>query len=145
MTVFPIGRKEANAYVNEFHRHLGGVHGFKFAVKAIADEGTIGVAIAGRPLSRTLDDGLTLEITRCCTDGTRNACSFLHGAIRRAAKALGYQKLVTYTLPEEGGASLKASGWTCKGEAGGGTWNTKSRPRVDKHSLCKKLRWELAL
>jgi hypothetical protein len=103
----------------------------------------VGVAIVGRPVSRMRDDGETAEITRLCTDGTRNACSFLYGAASRAAFALGFKRIGTYTLPEEGGASLRAAGWKLIGERGGGSWKRISRPRVDKHPTQAKLLWEV--
>jgi hypothetical protein len=105
-------------------------------------ERVCGVAIVGRPVARGLDDGLTLEITRVCTDGTPNAASALYGAARRATFALGYRKLVTYTLASESGISLRASGYRVVGEVQGRSWNCASRPRVDKHPLDNKLRWE---
>jgi len=91
-----------------------------------------------------LDDGWTLEVNRCCTDGTKNACSMLYSAAWKAAKALGYKRLITYTLPEEGGASLRASNWKCIGERGGGNWHRTSRPRIDTDELLRgqKLLWE---
>lgn len=88
------------------------------------------------------DDGVTLEVTRLCTDGARNACSFLYGAAARAAFALGFRRIGTYTLPEEGGASLRGVGWKLIGERGGGSWSRASRPTVDKHPLQAKLLWE---
>jgi hypothetical protein len=93
-----------------------------------------------------LDNGMTLEVNRCCTDGTRNACSMLYGAAWRAAKALGFARLITYTLPQEGGASLRGAGWTLIGERGGGNWNVASRPRVDTAALLQgqKHLWEAA-
>ena len=92
-----------------------------------------------------LQDGWTAEVTRLCViDGARNACSFLYASCWRAARALGYRRLITYTLPEEGGASLRAAGWKCLGEAGGGSWNRAERPRVDTHPTQVKLRWEAA-
>jgi hypothetical protein len=140
----PTTLKEANAFVSLHHRNHRPVIGHKFsiAVSDTVDNMVVGVCIVGRPVSRHLDTGWTLEVTRCCTDGTRNACSMLYGAAWRAAKALGYKKLITYTLAEEGGASLRASGWKCIGEAGGGNWNCKSRPRVDSEHQQMKLRWE---
>ena len=90
-----------------------------------------------------LDDGRTAEVVRCCTDGTGNACSMLYRAAWRAVRALGYIKLVTYTLPDEGGASLRAAGMTCVGSAGSGLWSRSSRPRVDIHPTQPKLRWEI--
>lgn len=91
-----------------------------------------------------LDDGLTAEVTRCCTVGTKNVPSMLYGAAWRAARAMGYQRLVTYTLKVEGGTSLRAAGWKLVGERGGGTWNRKPRPRLDQHPTERKLCWEKA-
>ena len=102
----------------------------------------IGVVIVGKPVARMLDDD-TAEVTRLASDGTRNVCSLLYAAAWRAARAMGYRRLVTYTLPEEGGSSLRASGWTLIGEAGGGSWSRGSRPRVDTHPTQTKLRWEV--
>lgn len=83
----------------------------KFSLGCMANGHLAGVAIVGRPVSRYLDDGLTLEVNRLCTDGTKNACSFLYGAAARAAKVLGYHRIVTYILDTESGVSLRASGW----------------------------------
>lgn len=116
-----------------------------FALACSDGERIRGVAIIGRPVARELaSDDFAAEVTRCCTDGARNACSILYGAAWRAARALGYRRLVTYTLATEGGASLRAAGWACIGEAGGGSWSRTSRPRVDTHPLQVKLRWERA-
>jgi hypothetical protein len=144
LSVTPINFDEANAFVALHHRHHKPVVGAKFCI-AVSCQGKVhGVAIVGRPVSRHLDDGWTLEVNRVCTDGARNACSMLYGASWRAAKALGFTKLITYTLPQEGGASLRASGWACLGERGGGNWNTQSRPRIDTAETLRgqKLLWE---
>lgn len=93
------------------HRHSRPVVGCKFAVGVASETGLAGVAIAGRPVARLLDDGLAAEITRVCTDGTRNAASMLYGACRKALRSLGHRPIYTYTLPEEGGASLRAAGF----------------------------------
>lgn len=119
MKVVPITHADANEFVRRLHRHnkptLGAI-----MCAAVEHEGEVcGVAIAGRPVARHLDDGATLEILRVCTDGTRNACSMLYAAIRKAGRALGYQRIITYTLPDEGGASLRAAGFRFDGEAGG--------------------------
>lgn len=102
----------------------------------------VGVAIVGRPVSRHLDDGWTLEVNRLCTDGTHNACSMLYAAAWRAARAMGYKRLVTYILDSESGTSLKASGWKCVGQAGGLRWTGKRRPEVDLYPAQMKIRWE---
>lgn len=143
MTLAPITLREANAYVRQHHRHHGPVRGMKFALAAAVDGTVVAVAIVGRPVSRMLQDGWTLEVLRvCAADGTRNACSFLYARCWKAARALGYRRLVTYTLPAESGASLRGAGWRLIGDAGGGSWSRPSRPRVDTHPTQGKLRWE---
>lgn len=143
-SIVPLPLDEANAFVAQHHRHHGRVVGHKFSLGVSQADEIRGVAIVSRPVSRRLDDGLTLEITRVATDGAKDACSALYGACRRAAFALGYKRLVTYTLASEGGASLRAAGYRLVGEAGGGSWSRSSRPRVDKHPTQGKLRWEAA-
>ncbi len=145
LMVTPINLDEANAFVEQHHRHHKPVPGAKFCVAVSQDNEVRGVAIVGRPVSRVLDDGWTLEVNRCCTDGTRNACSMLYATAWKAAKAMGYTSLITYTLESEGGSSLRGAGWRCVGKATtriGQGWNVKSRPRVDTHPLQQKLRWE---
>jgi hypothetical protein len=140
----PLDLDEANQFIVEHHRHHGEVVGHKFSIGAAVDGKIIGVAIVGRPVARMRDDGLTLEVTRLCTDGTKNACSFLYGACARAAFALGYKRIGTYILASENGASLKASNWRLVGQSGGGSWSRSSRPRVDTHPLQAKLLFEAA-
>lgn len=144
LVITPTTLREANAFVAAHHRHHGPARGCILCVAVSEGEAVRGVAIVGRPVSRMLDDGWTAEVVRVATDGARNACSMLYGASWRACRALGYRRLVTYTLPEEGGASLRAAGWRCIGEAGGGSWDRKGRPRVDLHPTQTKLRWEAA-
>lgn len=142
--IVPITLREACAFIVAHHRHHRPPRGCLFCVAAEADGKVIGVAVVGRPVSRRLqEEGWTAEVTRVATDGTRNACSALYGAAWRAARALGWRRLVTYTLPHEGGGSLRASGWKLIGEAGGGSWSRKSRPRVDLHPTQGKLRWQV--
>ena len=146
LEVTPVSLDEANAFVATTHRHHNPVPGAKFCV-AVSDGGQIrGVAIVGRPVARHSDNGWTLEVNRCCTDGTKNACSMLYATAWKAAKAMGYKRLITYTLPVEGGASLRAAGWTQIGLRGGGNWNGQARPRIDTahHLRGQKLLWEAA-
>lgn len=142
--VVPVGFRDANAFVKAHHRHHRPVKGHKFSIAIAAGEIIRGVAIIGRPVSRNQDDGWTLEINRCCTDGVKNGCSMLYGAAWRAARAMGYRRLITYTLPEEGGASLRAAGYRLVGVAGGGNWNCKSRPRLDSDITGKKWLWDIS-
>ena len=139
----PITFKEACEFIRRYHRHHLPPQGWKFGIAVNDGEKVVGVITVGRPVARYLDDGWTLEVTRCATDGTKNAASMLYGAARRAAFALGYKRLITYTLIEEPGTSLKAAGWKELGVAGGGTWNRKSRPRVDTHPTGQKRLWEV--
>jgi hypothetical protein len=145
LAVVPVDLAEANAFVAEHHRHHRAVIGHKFSLGAALADKIVGIVIVGRPVSRHRDDGLTLEVTRLCTDGTRNACSFLYARAKRAAQAMGYRKILTYTLPEESGDSLRAVAWTRAGVAGGGSWSKPSRPREDKHPTQEKIRWECEL
>jgi hypothetical protein len=143
LEITPISLAEANAFIVSYHRHHQPMPGAKFCLAVSDDEtGVRGVAIVGRPVARMLDDGWVLEVNRCCTDGARNACSMLYSAAWRAARALGYRRLITYTLPEEGGASLRGAGWKLLGTKGGGGWSRRGRPRVDAHPLQAKLLWE---
>ena len=145
MEVQPITLREANAFVSQHHRHHGPVVGCLFCVAVNDGKNVVGVAIVGRPLSRMLQDGYTAEILRVCTiPGTRNACSKLYGSCRRAAFAIGWRRLITYTLDSETGASLRGAGFRCLGKAGGGSWSRPSRPRVDISPTGQKKLWEAA-
>lgn len=141
----PVSLAEANAFVLMHHRHHKPVVGSKFQVAVASGGQIVGVAIAGRPVARALDDGWTLEVNRSCTDGSRNVNSMLYGAMARAAWALGYRKVITYTLKSESGISLAAAGWQIVAERRGREWTTPSRPRitVGGAQLEAKLRWEV--
>ena len=142
LVLTPMTLREANAFVEQNHRHHKPVVGHKFSVGVSDGEKVVGVAIVGRPVGRFLDDGWTLEVTRLCTDGTRNACSMLYAAAWRAARAMGYKRLVTYILESENGSSLRAAGWKCVGQAGGLRWTGKRRPEVDLYPAQMKIRFE---
>ena len=142
LDIVPVTLAEANAFVEQNHRHHKPVSGHKFSIGCADGDRIIGVAIVGRPVSRYLDDGWTLEVTRLCTDGTKNACSMLYAAAWRATRAIGYKRLITYTLITEPGTSLKAAGWKCIGEAGGLRWTGKRRPAVDLYPAQMKLCFE---
>ena len=152
----PLELKEANNFVAKLHRHHSPVHRDKCRVGCMTKDGKLhGVVQIARPVSRVMDDGETLEVVRLCTDGYKNACSFLYSRAARIAKELGYQHIITYILESESGLSLKAAGWHLEKEScGGGSWNTPSRPRdlmtnqIDlfgaakpKYSTQKKQRW----
>lgn len=142
MKVCPIHLKEASAFVKRYHRHNLPPVGGKFAICCRDGERLCGVAICGRPVSRQLDDGVTLEIYRNCTDGTKNACSKLYGGCIRVAKAMGYEKVITYTLESESGASLRASNFVVDADrAGGITWSGERRRDYKVSPPEYKVRW----
>lgn len=142
LTAAPIDFADAAAFVSLHHRHHTPPVGHKFSIAAMAGDHLVGVVIVGRPVARRRDDGLTLEVTRLCTDGHRNACSFLYGAAARAAFALGYKRIGTYILKREPGTSLAAAGWRMIGETPGRSWSVPSRQRDDKHPLEPRLLFE---
>lgn len=158
--VRPISKTDARIFVNEHHRHNEAPTpmSIAFAVGLEVEGELVAVATAGRPVARMLDDGLTLEVSRVCVrDSHRNANSALYGAIGRAAKALGYRKLVTYTLESESGESLKASGFGEPVPIGARSWeksnDPEKRPRYDRTLWGerrqaqdeRKYRWERVL
>jgi len=146
----PIFQSDAKKFIARKHRHTNPPVGSVFCVAIESDGDVVGVAMAGRPVCRKLDDGATIEITRVCTDGAPNACSMLYGACKRAAVALGYERVITYTLASESGSSLRASQFRVVYEGRPGTtWSSNTRKRVQRdlfgnemRSLEAKIRWE---
>lgn len=143
LQLVPITLKDATEFVAQHHRHHGPPRGGLFAVAAAEQEAIVGVAVVGRPVARPLQDGFTAEVTRVAVlEHTRNACSLLYGACWRACRAMGYRRLITYTLESEPGTSLRAAGWREVGRVTGRSWHTASRPRVDHAPLQDKIRWQ---
>lgn len=144
MEAVPLHLKEANEFVEKHHRHNRPTVGGKFALGAALAHKLVGVAIAGRPVCRKLDDGKTLEILRVCTDGTPNACSFLYSRCAKIARLMGYTSVITYTLAAEGGASLRAIGARPTGPLDSHEWANPARPRRSQDVYHEqKYRWEL--
>ena len=142
LSLCPIDREEARAFIKAHHRHLEMGPSWKFGVAVHDGEEIVGVIVVGRPVARHEDDGRTLEVTRCCVlEGRKNASSMLYGAARRAAWALGYRRLVTLTLQSESGASMRASGFRLIGERPDRNWNSPGRPRVEINTG-PKFKWE---
>jgi hypothetical protein len=142
LSLAPISLAGANAFIRRHHRHHGGRCAHRFAVSICGPRGGVrGVAIAGNPVAKALCDGRTIEVSRTCTDGTKNANSMLYGAIWRAARALGYTRMITYTMPEESGSSLRAIGMREDGITEGRPWNRPKRPRQVDYPVGPKVRW----
>lgn len=142
--VVPLELTEANALVSRWHRHHQPSQGHRFSLGAIDDEGALhGAAIIGRPVARLSGSPRdVLEVVRLVSDGTPNVCPLLYAAAARAGHAMGYRRIQTYILDEEPGASLRASGWTSEGAAGGGQWkHTDGRPRRTDQPTGMKERW----
>lgn len=141
LVAVPLELKQANAFVGRFHRHHDAVFRDKYRVGAVKGGELVGVVQVGRPVSRELDDGATLEVTRLCTDGTPHVCSFLYSRAARIAKELGYAKIITYILEGEPGTSLLAAGWKKEADIRGHNWDCPSRPRQTTAPTCDKQRW----
>jgi hypothetical protein len=138
----PIELKDANIYVQMLHRHHPPVYRDKFRIAAFDGTKIVGVIQVARPVSRILDDGKTIEVVRLCTDGTKNACSFLYSRAARIAKEMGYDRIITYILENESGDSLKASGWKFGYLTKGHKWTCPSRPRKTLSPDCNKQLWK---
>jgi hypothetical protein len=146
MRLIPIKQRDARAFVDAHHRHNKAPRGSVFQIGLQKDNELIGCIMVGRPVARRLDDGITLEVNRTCIEGYhKNACSMLLGAAVRAAKALGWKKIITYTLPSESGSSLKGAGWTFDGEGDLGDWNNRGGRQVQIFRETKKRRWKKLL
>ncbi len=141
LEAMPLELSEANKFVQDLHRHHDAVHRDKFRIGASMGGKLVGVVQVGRPVSRMLDDGKTVEVVRLCTDGTKDVCSFLYSRAARVAKEMGYEKIITYILCSESGTSLKACGWKDEGIAGGGKWSRPSRPRATTATTVPKKRF----
>ena len=149
LKLVPCPVKYANGFVEKLHRHHRPTRGGLFALTCVREDlnKVCGVIIVSRPVARMLQDGWTVEVVRCCTDGTPNSCSMLYGAAWKASRALGYHKIVTYTLPQEGGASLRGAGWSlvdkkAGGRAWQGVYGKEKLTRANDWPLDVKHRWE---
>ncbi len=147
LRLVPISLAQANEHVAHWHRHSNPVIGHLFSVGAADDEGVLrAVGIAGRPVARHYDDGDTVEVTRVASDGTANCNSLIYGALQRASFALGYRRVITYTLADESGSSLRAAGWKVIGQRPARKgWSVPARPRDNERyvSAARQL-WEVA-
>jgi hypothetical protein len=141
LATLPLTRDDCNAFVDAHHRHHEGVTGYRYGIGARLGTTLVGCAVVGRPRARLIDQELTVEVTRCCTDGTPHVCSFLYGACARLAKLLGFAAIFTCILRSEAGTSLRAAGWRYVYTTRGGTQNRPSRPRVDKSPTEPKQVW----
>lgn len=143
LRLVPVTREKSTALITRLHRHHPRPVGYRFAVGVERDGEIVGVAVAGNPVSREYAKLGYIEVTRLATDGTPNACSMLYGACWRAAKALGYTTMITYTQDGESGASLRAAGWTLDAElpARDG-WKSRDG-RTDAGSGVARFRWRI--
>jgi hypothetical protein len=151
MIIVPMTLREANDFVEQFHRHSRRTSrdGGRFAIGASSGEQLLGVAIVGQPVARLLNDGTTAEVLRVCVKpglGPRNnVCSFLYGRCWRIWQAMGGKRLVSYTLQSESGASLRGAGWKVVGETKPDQWSRQDRAREWQPIYGQlKFRWEKA-
>ena len=149
LETMPVSLKQANDFITLHHRHHAPLKFHKYSIGVAKDNRLVGICLVNRPVNPGMDDGYRLEVARLCTDGTKNACSFLLARAAAVAKNMGYHWIQTYTLAEESfssyGGSMRAAGWLFLHVSKGGTWNTKRRKRVDKHPTGEKCLWVKAL
>lgn len=147
LSLVPMTLAEANEFVRNFHRHNKPTAGHVFSIGVSDGDTLVGVAICGWPVARNLDDGMTLEVYRCCVvdNAPKGVCSFLYSRAWRAACALGWSRLVTYTLQSESGASLRGAGWKIVNQSPGATGKAwQNRPGREWQEVVgqAKFRWE---
>lgn len=144
LKIEPCELRDANAFVEQLHRHHKKAQGHRWSTAVTAHGQVVGVAIVGRPVARMTDQRRIVEAVRVCTDGTPNACSALYGAVCRQQRSHGYEKAQTFILESEPGTSLRAAGWKPVAVSDGGSWSRPSRGREDDAPLDRKVRWECA-
>ncbi len=143
LLVVPVSLGDARTHVKAHHSHLPNVLGGKFAVGVSDGSRIVCVAIAGRPVARMLGLPNIIEVTRVASDGTaKNAASMCLAAITRAALALGYTRLVSYTGEHEDGTTYRACGWRRVHLSDGGEWGRTARDRHPSLWPVRKWRWE---
>lgn len=134
--------KDANIFIAEHHRHHKPVCGHRFSIRVVDGDRTVGVAVVGRPVARGCNAQKVLEVTRLCTDGTKNACSILYAACARIGRELGYESIQTYVLESESAVSLVASGWKFSHATKGGHWKrSEGTTRRSDQPECPKHMW----
>jgi hypothetical protein len=142
LELVPVTLAEAKLFIAVVHRHNPKVVGARSCVGAAENGEMVGVALVGRPVNKHLDDGWTAEITRVANEaGYKNACSFLFNAASKLARSMGYRRCFTYNQKRESGSSLRALGWKVLYDIRGRSWNTPSRPRMDKHTIEDRQMW----
>lgn len=142
LRIIPLTLTQANAYIKQYHRHHKPVRGHRFSLGAInGDSLLVGVCVVGRPVARMVDAYRVAEVTRLCTDGSKNCCSFLYSAAARVAREMGFDKIQTYILETETGASLRAAGWEYEETTAGGQWKHTAGPRRTDQPTCAKKRY----
>ena len=145
--IIPVTQRTAKEFVQLHHRHLKAPVGSIFQIGLSKDSELVGVVMVGRPVARHLDNGLNVEVNRSCViEGIKNGTSMLLGAAARAARELGYQYIITYTLDFEGGASLRAVGWKRESEhTSKNGWASREDRQLDMFPDTKKIRWVKSL
>lgn len=141
MTIIPLTLSQANSFIEQNHRHHKRVAGHRFSIGAVMGGKLVGVCVVGRPVARKTDQYSVAEVTRLCTDGSRNVCSALYAAAARAAEAMGFRSIQTFILETEPGTSLKACAWRPIGSTPGKSWDVPSRARDDKCALGRRIKW----
>lgn len=148
MRIVPLTLREANDFVETWHRHSARTSndGGKYAIGLEHEGELVGVAIVGRPVARLLHADGTAELLRLCTSSSapKGAGSKLYARARRIWQLMGGTRFVTYTLSRESGAVLRGAGVrepaaTVRAEE----WDRPSRRRTSQPVYGEpKLRWD---
>ena len=142
LAVVPVTIGEARRFVEAQHSHHHAPLGGLFAVAVAEGDSVVCVGVVSRPVARKLGGRGIAELTRTASDGTPHAASMCIAAAARAAIALGYRRVISYTLAGEAGTSYRAAGWHITGlcDGRGGTWHTRAARTVIQPGA--KFRWE---
>jgi hypothetical protein len=142
LRVVPLTVRAARAFVERHHSHHHAPVGGLLACGVTEGDRLCCVAILSQPVARMLGArGDTAEVSRLASDGTRHAASKCLAAISRGALALGWRRLVSYTLLGETGHSYRAAGWHVTGSVEASErWHTRSRRTIVQAGA--KVRWE---
>lgn len=136
--------REACGFIARHHRHHVPPQGGIVALGLWEDEKLVGIGILGRPLARAAQMNGDAELIRLCVlPDVAHAASALQARMKRVAQSLGFRRMLTYTLADEAGTSMRAAGMQRDIDlTRGGEWTTPTRKRLAAiHPTARKIRW----
>lgn len=140
--IIPLTLAQANSFAAKQRENYRPFRGRRFAIGCAMDEKLVGIVILGKPVDEALDDGLTLAVNYIHATGGRTAYGMLYGAAARAAKALGYCRIIAF-LPENISSSgLRAAGWKCAGPVESGKPQAPKKLRYEQRLMVRRRKAE---